>query len=622
VRTRDTMPGEWAATTHRLARVYHQRLRGSHAANLQTAVHLLRQALTIRTLEVFPDAHRQTQRALGHVFFADQRWAEAYDAYAAALAANDRLYQATATPSARQVELSEMHDVPSCAAYCLARLKRPIEAINVLERSKARAMSEALARREALLQQAHHEDQLAFHAAGKQVGRLEAEARAMGQPGSRDFLEISTDLRNARETLAAVVVRIRAYLPDFVPDSIGFSDIGTATAMIQQPLVYLLTTRHGSLAFILLPDAAAHTDVSVVWLNDFTKAELDAILFDSEQERRYLFAVSSGDSQLLLDVLNACWSTLDTALMAPLNRWLRSYGYQRATLIPVGNLSLLPLHALNTSQMRYALAPSARALRTVQRAAEQRETRAPTLLGVGNSSPHLYPLPFAQVEVATIAHFFPMNKQQTFYGNEATLSNVRAALGGTTHLHFACHGTFDIVEPLHSALILAGEDTLSLRMLLDSALELNAAHLAVLSACQSGIIDFRHVPDEAIGFPAGFMQAGVPGVVSTLWPVVDPSTALLLVHFHRCHLEQGLDPADSLAQAQEWLRTATAEQLDLAMFWQREYQTSGRRDVNALRWARYYRANPNIRPFAHPYYWAAFYFSGMGVRRSPQGIPV
>ena len=126
------------------------------------------------------------------------------------------------------------------------------------------------------------------------------------------------------------------------------------------------------------------------------------------------------------------------------------------------------------------------------------------------------------------------------FERDATHAAVAASLPGATHLHFSCHGTFDVREPLDSALSLSGDDTLTLRDLLDGGLDLSAARLAVLSACQTGIVDFDKVPDEAIGFPAGFIQAGVPGVVSTLWPVDAISTAILMSRFYVEHLGNGL----------------------------------------------------------------------------------
>ena len=103
----------------------------------------------------------------------------------------------------------------------------------------------------------------------------------------------------------------------------------------------------------------------------------------------------------------------------------------------------------------------------------------------------------------------------------------------------------------------------------------------------------------------------ITAVVSTLWPVVDLSTALLLVRFYGHLLGGGQDPASALRGAQAWLREATAAEMDLAGRFERLYTASGRRDAGALRWMRHFRAQPEARPFAHPYYWAAFVFSGI-----------
>jgi CHAT domain-containing protein len=109
------------------------------------------------------------------------------------------------------------------------------------------------------------------------------------------------------------------------------------------------------------------------------------------------------------------------------------------------------------------------------------------------------------------------------------------------------------------------------------------------------------------------LQAGVPAVVGTLWPVADISTALLLARFYRYHLQDGLDAAMALHQAQAWLRDSTAAEMNLADWSERCYEASGRTNGDALWWMRYGQANPGEKPFAHPYYWAAFAFSGVGV---------
>lgn len=93
-----------------------------------------------------------------------------------------------------------------------------------------------------------------------------------------------------------------------------------------------------------------------------------------------------------------------------------------------------------------------------------------------------------------------------------------AGAGCATHLHPACHGSFDLDEPLDSGLWLSGGKRLTLRDLLDGDLDLSSLRLAVLSACQTGMVEFARVPDEAVELPAGFHQAGVPAVISTLGP--------------------------------------------------------------------------------------------------------
>ncbi|MBA3822552.1 MAG: CHAT domain-containing protein [Ktedonobacterales bacterium] len=47
------------------------------------------------------------------------------------------------------------------------------------------------------------------------------------------------------------------------------------------------------------------------------------------------------------------------------------------------------------------------------------------------------------------------------------------------------------------------------------------APLLILSACETAIIDATRLKDEMLGLATGFLQAGVIGVIASLWSVND-----------------------------------------------------------------------------------------------------
>jgi len=79
--------------------------------------------------------------------------------------------------------------------------------------------------------------------------------------------------------------------------------------------------------------------------------------------------------------------------------------------------------------------------------------------------------------------------------------------------------------------------------------DLRASRLALLWACESAMIGTRQ-SSEAIGFPAALVDAGVPGVVATLWLVEEQATRQLAEAMLDAHLHGGLSPAMALQQAQ------------------------------------------------------------------------
>jgi CHAT domain-containing protein len=243
------------------------------------------------------------------------------------------------------------------------------------------------------------------------------------------------------------------------------------------------------------------------------------------------------------------------------------------------------------------------------------ERRADGLLAVEEPLPvSAGPLPSANWEVtAACCHFSANDGKDSVHvlpEGHATREAVLNALPHYPVLHLSCHGRAELDRPLESGLLMTNDRRLTLRHLL--TLRLSRARLAVLSACETRLPGIDLI-DEVISLPAGFVQAGVPGVVGSLWSVLDLSTALLMVRFYDLWRGEGLPPAEALQQAQIWLRdTTNAEKADCFGAELRESSATAMPVplAEALLREALLRHPTAERTFDHPFHWAAFAFTG------------
>ena len=264
--------------------------------------------------------------------------------------------------------------------------------------------------------------------------------------------------------------------------------------------------------------------------------------------------------------------------------------------------------------VRYA--PSCQLLQLTQ---NQERPHFSTLFAIQNPTNDSYKnLYYADLEVNNILPLFPFS--QVLAKQDATEAAVKTSQEmPLSHCnHFSCHGQFhgqfDRKSPQESALILAKDDSpedgqLTLAEIF--GLSLNQCRLVTLSACETGITAVagstadQYSSDEYISLPSGFLYAGSPSVVSSLWTVNDFATAFLMIKFYQ-NLSQFPTRetgavAVALNQAQTWLREVTKEALEE---WTNHLSLTPTQEDALFYW--FEDEETKEQPFQSPYYWAAF----------------
>ncbi|HEX3184529.1 MAG TPA: CHAT domain-containing tetratricopeptide repeat protein [Pyrinomonadaceae bacterium] len=143
-------------------------------------------------------------------------------------------------------------------------------------------------------------------------------------------------------------------------------------------------------------------------------------------------------------------------------------------------------------------------------------------------------------------------KALDFTASRETVFNSR--LDQYRIIHFATHGLLNSEHPTLSGIVLSLYDEQGrpidgfVRLHEIYNLKLNA-ELVVLSACRTAL--GREIKGEGlVGLTRGFMYAGTPSVVASLWDVRDQATSELMSRFYEGMFKDGKRPAAALRAAQ------------------------------------------------------------------------
>jgi CHAT domain-containing protein/predicted negative regulator of RcsB-dependent stress response len=159
-------------------------------------------------------------------------------------------------------------------------------------------------------------------------------------------------------------------------------------------------------------------------------------------------------------------------------------------------------------------------------------------------------------EATAILALVPERERMRALDFEASRTTaLRPELGEYRTVHFATHGLLNNIHPELSGIVLSLVDQKGRQQ--DGFLRLQdifnlklSAELVVLSACQTGL--GREIKGEGlIGLARGFMYAGAPRIVASLWKVDDQATSELMQRFYQGMLgPERLSAAGALRQAQ------------------------------------------------------------------------
>jgi CHAT domain-containing protein/Tfp pilus assembly protein PilF len=170
-------------------------------------------------------------------------------------------------------------------------------------------------------------------------------------------------------------------------------------------------------------------------------------------------------------------------------------------------------------------------------------------------------------------------------------------------IHIASHFVFIPGTEAQSFLLLGDGKQLSLAELRTGGWKFDSVDMMTLSACETALGGGQDENGREIeGFGALVQRQGAKGVLATLWPVADQSTAILMQTLYRLRQENSLTKAEALREAQ------------LALITGKHALPTVTRNGSAIHNAMTadapdFTPDPN-KPFAHPYYWAPFVLMG------------
>jgi CHAT domain-containing protein len=628
--TREAFPQDWAMTQSNLGSAYLNRIQGERGKNLEQSIACLQSALEVRSRTDFIHDYTATlfnmalayryqsiyyannqpkkQIALENAYVTGEEIIDTVEYLRGEISSGDEVKRKL---NEQWVELYVL-----MVKVCI-ELNRYDKALEYADRSKGRNLSELIVARDLYGSDIPESTRLRLQQIRQDIAKEKERLQQTSQPNSHYLNKLREEFNSLSPYQPMTLKSIKNLLNE-------------EAAIIEW---YVSFTSNQFLTFTILPN----------FTNQPSQADSGISLWQSSPED-FKNLIDWGESYLhdYLDNKTQWQNNLPQRLetlaqILHLDEILQNLrkkfpNCKKLILIPHRFLHLFPLHALpvaageNQRQTLQELfpkgvnyAPNCQVLKQAKKRINQRPDFN-QLFAIQNPTQDL---DFTDIEVAAIQSLF--NPHQVLKHDQAEKAAILDGdkLKNAHCTHFSCHGYFNFEDALKSALLLAKSEftpppphedksryiplqngnllDLGKCLTIEDILRLDLTHcrLVTLSACETGITDFTSTSDEYIGLPSGFILAGSPNVVCSLWTVNDLSTALLMIRFYQ-NVKQGETVTLALKQAQIWLRDATVEALQV---WSEPILDPFSQEELRCRLS---KMDSRSKPFALPYYWAGF----------------
>jgi len=424
---------------------------------------------------------------------------------------------------------------------------RAVEALGFVERARSRALADALAGRIALSTEAR--DDFEAHLQ-EQVGKLREELNYLYNQmhrsvrGTVQTREANSELEHAvleRERKLLELTRqlqhreARGGKTSEQKDHFSIAQLQSALGA-DRALVEYTTVDDKLVAFVVTNQNVRvvrdlGSESQIVTEIERCRFQIDTLRYGSTRVRDHLPALTQRTQKHLRSLYDRLLRMIEPEI-----------GERQLVVVPHGALHYLPFQALHDGESylierrEVSFAPSAVVL---QQCLDQpkHDFRNALLLGVSDEE-----IPAVHDELRALDQVF--HEAKRFSDEAATTEALRKNSTDVDVLHLACHAQFRSDNPLFSSLRLS-DGWFTAR---DAyGLKLNCG-LVTLSACETGMNTVAP-GEELMGLARGFLSAGSPTVLMSLWTIDDQATADLMVAFYE-ELTRTKSPAAALRGAQ------------------------------------------------------------------------